>query len=374
MAKDHFVPRHYLRQFAVNGSEEIAVTHVSPYRFVGVKGIGGQCQEDDFYENDEALEKVLWTCENDLAPVLKRVSQKANFTEPELVALKWLAAHLHVRTRKAAEAYKVFPKRIFYEVIQNAIDSGRLPPPPEGKWTEEMVACNGVSGFLMKRVISHSMEMQTLASKLLKAKNGSFFITSDNPVAILNQFCANAEPHRSFAGFSKSGFQLLLPISPKLCFLFYDAKSYKVGSFWRRLVEISKADVDIINALQVQSAEKFIYFHEPKSEQGIRSLIENYASLRVPVQDFLRVIPGKNQHEELLHFRASTVKLPKAWNFCRLRRHVNFQPGDRRNPAWSALVEELERDFQKNPTDEDFFPRIERILADPNSLKNIRTR
>jgi hypothetical protein len=86
------------------------------------------------------------------------------------------------------------------------------------------------------------------------------------------------------------------------------------------------------------------------------------------------VIPGKNQHEELLHFRASTVKLPKAWNFCRLRRHVNFQPGDRRNPAWSALVEELERDFQKNPTDEDFFPRIERILADPNSLKNIRTR
>jgi hypothetical protein len=79
MAKDHFVPRHYLRQFAVNGSEEIAVTHVSPYRFVGVKGIGGQCQEVDFYENDEALEKLLWTSENDLAPVLKRVSLKAEF-------------------------------------------------------------------------------------------------------------------------------------------------------------------------------------------------------------------------------------------------------------------------------------------------------
>lgn len=110
----------------------IVVTNVSPYRFVGVKGIGGQCQEIDFYENDEALEKLLWTSENDLAPVLKRVSLKAEFTEPELVALKWLAAHLHFRTRKAAEAYKVFPKRIFYEVIKNAIDSGRLPPPPGG--------------------------------------------------------------------------------------------------------------------------------------------------------------------------------------------------------------------------------------------------
>jgi hypothetical protein len=237
-----------------------------------------------------------------------------------------------------------------------------------------MVACNGVSGFLMKSVISLSLEMETLASKLLKAQNGSFFITSDNPVAILNQFCANVEPHRSFAGFSKSGFQLLLPISPKLCFLFYDAKIYKIGSFWRRLVEVSKADVEVVNALQIQSAEKFIYFHDPKCEQEIRSLIENYASLRIPVRDFLRVMPGKNQHEELLHFRASTVKLPKAWNFCRLRRHVNFQPGDRRNPAWSALIEELEEDFEKNPSNEDVHTRMSKIIADPNSLKNIRVR
>jgi hypothetical protein len=40
MAKDHFVPRHYLRQFAVNESEKIVVTHVSPYRFVELKSEG----------------------------------------------------------------------------------------------------------------------------------------------------------------------------------------------------------------------------------------------------------------------------------------------------------------------------------------------
>jgi hypothetical protein len=226
----------------------------------------------------------------------------------------------------------------------------------------------------MKDVISCSMEMQTLASKLLKAEDGAYFVASDNPVMILNQFCAKAEPHHGFAGFSKSGFQLLLPISPKLCLLFYDAKIYKVGSPRRRLVEISKTDVEIVNALQVQSADKFIYFHEEKLEQEVRSLIDRFKSLRVPAQDLLRVIPGMNENEALLHFRVSTVKLPKAWSCCGLRRHIKFLPGDRRDPAWSALVEELEEDFRQNPTNEGVFSRLQRIIADPNSLKNIRVR
>ena len=37
------------------------------------RGIGGQCQKSDFYEGDERLAEVLWTCENDLAPVIDSV-------------------------------------------------------------------------------------------------------------------------------------------------------------------------------------------------------------------------------------------------------------------------------------------------------------
>src|SRR6266567_3060508 len=131
MAKDHFVPRHYLRRFAIAGSTEmVAVVQVFPYRFLGPQGIGGQCQEAEFYEGDKPLEKLLGTCENDVAPVLVRVVQKEDFTERELGALKWLAVTLHIRTRKAAEGHKVLPKRIIYEVTQSAINSGKLPPPP----------------------------------------------------------------------------------------------------------------------------------------------------------------------------------------------------------------------------------------------------
>ncbi|MGO8927577.1 MAG: DUF4238 domain-containing protein [Limisphaerales bacterium] len=375
MAKDHFVPRHYLRQFATSRPEYIVAANVSPYRFVGPKGIGGQCQEADFYEGNKALDKLLGTCENDLAPVLVRVVQKEDFTEPELVALRWLAVTLHTRTKKAAEAYKVFPKRLIYEVLRSAIKNGKLPPPPEGPLTEEMFDFKGVSGFLIKNAgIRCSLEMQTLACKLLKAEGGTCFITSDNPVVILNQFCVSAEPHRSFVGFSKSGFQLLLPISPALCLFFYDAKTYKVGSPRHRLICISKDDVEVVNALQIQSAEECVYFHEPKLESEVQCLIGRYAQLRVPVQDGLRTFPGSKQKEQVLHFRKLSVKLPKAWGFCRPRRHIKCQVGDRRNPPWSALIEELVNDFENHPDGGDALTRVEKILADPNSLKNIRIR
>jgi hypothetical protein len=374
MAKDHFVPRHYLRRFSINKSELIVVAKVSPYKYLGPKGIGGQCQEDEFYENNEALDKVWWGAENDIAPVLVRVSQNEDFNEQELVALRWLVATLHVRTKRAIEASKVLPKYICYDVIKYAIDRGELPPPPDGKWSEQLIDFKGAAALLSQLVLPCSMEMQTLAAKLLKAESGTFFITSDNPVVRLNQFCSAVEPFRSYAGFGRSGFQSLLPISPALCLLFYDPKVYKVGSRRHRLIEVSKSDVEIINSLQVQSADDRVYFHEPSFEKDIEQLIGRYGNLRFSNRDFLRTILGKNPNEELLHFRAPSMKLPRLWACCRLRRHVDCQVGDRRHPAWTALIEELMNDLEKHPGNVDIQQRIEKIIADPNSLQNIRLR
>ncbi len=375
MAKDHFVPRHYLRQFAVNGAEEIMVSKVSPYGHLGKKGIGWACQQSDFYEGNEALNRLIWTSENDLAPVVVQVVQKEDFTEPERIALCWLAATLHVRTKKATEAYKLFPKRIAYEVIQNGIESGKLPPCPDGEWNENMMDFKGVPGFLFKHsVIPGALEMQTLACKLLKSPDGAFFLTSDNPVMLLNQFCSEVDRFRNHAGFGKAGFQLLLPISPRLCLIFYDAKVYKVGFRRDRRVSLSADDVEIVNALQIQSAAEFVFFSDPTAESIAQMAVAQYSSLRVPLQDCLQTYAGPKEGDQLLHFKKPSVKLPRGWAFCRRRRHVNAAVGDRRNPAWTALIGELMDDFEKNPNGEGMDARIEKILADPNSLKDIRLR
>lgn len=367
--RDHFVPRHYLRCFTIQKSERIAVSQVDPYRFVGIRGVGGQCQQDDFYEGNKALDKILQNYENRIAPILVQVVQKEGFTEPDLVDLRWLAASLHLRTKRAAEAYKVLPKRIFFEFVQSGIDSGALPPPPDGEWKKEMVDCRGASAFILQNgAISCALEMHTLGCKLLKADQGCFFVTSDNPAVLLNQFCIGADRFRSFAGFGKSGFQLLLPISPKLCLMFYDPKVYKVEGRRQRLVLIPKSDVEIVNSLQVQFSDKFVYFHDPKCEPEVREMLAQHAKLRMPVEDHLRTIPTPNPKEELLHFRQMSGRLPRMWTFCHLLRNIAAQVGQRRDPVWTAAIDALMEDIHKNPSGGELSTRMERILADPNAL------
>lgn len=122
--RHHFVPQHYLRQFRIAGTNQIAVARVEPFMLIGAAAIRHQCQEDYFYE-DKTVDDLMGKQETNLAPVLIRVAQKESFDSEELVALGMLAATLHSRTRKAVETAKVVPKRIAYEVIKNAIERGK---------------------------------------------------------------------------------------------------------------------------------------------------------------------------------------------------------------------------------------------------------
>ena len=295
--------------------------------------------------------------------MLIRVAKKESFDAKELVALRMLAATLHARTRKAVETAKVFPKRIAYEVIKNGIERGELPP-PEGGWKEGMMDFEGVPGFLVRHLILPAwLEMQTLDCKLLKAEAGTFFLTSDHPVVLLNQLFMQAEPDRSYVGFSRSGFQLLLPIGPTLCLFFYDAKVYKVGSRRHEMITVGEADVEIVNSLQVQNAEKCLYFHEVAQGAVIAHLVTRYARLRMPIEDSLRTIVSPGGTEKILHMRNPSVKLANLWSFCRLRRHVTIGHDRRRDPNWTELIRRVFEDMERDPHGGGIFRRIEKILG-----------
>jgi hypothetical protein len=360
--RHHFVPQHYLRQFRIAGTNQIAVARVEPFMLIGRAAIRHQCQEDYFYE-DKNVDDLMGVNETNLAPVLIRVAEKESFDSKELVALQMLAATLHFRTRKAVETAKVVPKRIAYEVIKDGIERGELPA-PEGGWEEGMVDFEGVPGFLVQHgILPAWLEMRTLNCKLLKAEAPGFFLTSDHPVVLLNQLFMDAEPHRSCVGFSRSGFQLLLPISPKLCLFFYDAKVYKVGSRRHEMTAVGKADVEIVNSLQVENAEKCLYFHEVAHGALIADLVSRYSRLRMPIEDSLRTIMSPGGTEEILHMRNPSVKLANPWSFCRLRRHVTIGPDRRRDPNWTELIHRVFEDMDRDPHGGGIFHRIEKILG-----------
>jgi len=362
--RQHFVSQHYLRQFRIGSTDQIAIAILDPARIIGAGAIKRQCQEDYFYGDDKVLEQILSRSESDIAPVLAALTTKLDFNEPELVALRLLAAELHVRTRKAVESAKVFPKHLAYQVIKSAIERGDLPPPPNGVWSEDMMDFGGVPGFLFQTgTIPCWLEMQTLNCKLLRAPSSTAFITSDDPVVMLNQFAIGAHPIRSFVGFGMAGFQLLLPVSPSLCLFFFDPKVYKVGARGKRLVDVAVSDVELINSAQIQTAEKCLYFHDLRFGADVLRMITSYTPLRVPIRETLKQYPGRNDKETFLHLQRPEIRLPRDWQFCRLRRRIGAKPGDKRNPAWSQMIAELMEDMRRDPGGGEIFDRIGRILG-----------
>ena len=267
-----------------------------------------------------------------------------------------------VRTKKSVEIAKVFPKKMAYEVIKSGIEQGKLPA-PRGGWKEGMMDFTGVAGTELKAAaIPCWLEMQTLGCKLLEAEEGSWFVTSDHPVIMLNQLFASLEPHRSFVGFSRSGFQLLLPISPRVCLFFYDPKVYKVGSRRHNVVQLEESDVELVNSLQVQSADTCLYFHNPQLEGEIRNLVLKYSRLRQSIQSSVRELPGPRAGESFIHIRQPSMKLQQPWSFCVYRRNKNVGAGNRRDPSWSSFIKSVVEDMDANPG-RGVFESMEKLLG-----------
>jgi hypothetical protein len=117
------------------------------------------------------------------------------------------------------------------------------------------------------------------------------------------------------------------------------------------------------NSLQVQNAEKCLYFHDVALGEVISSLLTSYSHLRTPIEDSLQTISGLAGTDEILHMRNPSAKLLNQWSFCRLRRHVNIGPDRRRNPHWTEMTQRVLEDMYRNPHGGGVFDRIEKILG-----------
>jgi hypothetical protein len=368
MANDHFVPRHYLRQFTIGGSELITVAQISPLKFLGYKGIGGESCERDYYENDAGIEKTLQVSENDIAPVLAKINQAGNFSGPEIVALQMLAVILNLRTRHSIERTKLLPMKIVRSLMEHKIKRGELPPAPGNVSLDDVIDIKGTASLTFGEIIPCFLNMSTLTPKLLKAEAGSFFITSDNPVVLLNQFCSETIPGSNCAGYGQTGFQLLMPISPLYCLIAFDPKVYKIGNRHHKTVEISKRDVGIVNSFQVQSAENRLYYHHLALGSQMMNLISKYGHLRKPLDSHVEVLPGRHPEEEIFVSKNFAVSLPEVWHFCKYRRHVAAKPGTERYEGMYDSIKLLLQDIGKNPaTGEKIFDRINRLFSYQNS-------
>lgn len=360
--RHHYVPQYYLKQFRGDDTNRILVCLLEPYRCVGLGSIRGQCQHDYFYGKDGPTDAMLQETEQAIAPALYVVNNARAATAEQWQGLRLLAVQLHLRTSKAAELAKVFPRFAADQMITTAIKKGELPE-PEGGWRAEMMDFDGVPQSLLGlNLLACFFETSTLRCKLLAAPPGSSFITSDNPAIALNQFAADAKGVRDYVGFAQSGFQLALPLSPALCAFIYDPFVYKVGQRHDELVVVTPGDVEILNALQVQSAERCLYAHRSEAEPEINRLVARYSRLRQPNGATMKSF-SQNEKETLIKFGNPVLVLPRPWQFCGYLRNVHRKVGDRRDPGFTHLIQLVIEDIEKSPGGGiDLEDRLERVI------------
>lgn len=229
----HFVPRCYLRQFTVDGTDRaINLYNIDRDRFIEGAPVKNQCSGDYFYGKDPLLENAIQTVERSYGTVVREILQAGYCLTDEhrsMLKLFWLLQHLRTEaaSKRAVE-------------MTNSMASLADPQNPE---------------FSMQIREAVQIAMHTFADsmgvvsdlKVCLVRNLSTipFVTSDDPAVLTNRWHLQ-DPKRTGLSFGlrSAGTILLLPLSPSVLCIAYDGDMHGIAhrNGWAELRHAQDAD------------------------------------------------------------------------------------------------------------------------------------
>ncbi len=258
--RHHFVPQFYLRNFGVGNS--ISAFNIPQMKHIPTAPVSGQCQGDYLYTRDIRTEQNISKIEHESAKVIEQIIRTGVL--PRQLSKehhKLMVFVLLQKTRTPAAGREVeesMQKSLEFEVRGN-------PPPPD--LDPNNLKINWVNSMLfnIEANLPLAPALMDLSMKLLVNESGVEFITSDSPVAVVNQWCMG-DPKDGSTALACAGIEIFLPISPRFTIFFYDKSIYNVGRQGSEAVVVkSPVDVRSINGLQLLTADTNLY---GKIDQG----------------------------------------------------------------------------------------------------------
>jgi hypothetical protein len=293
--KHHFVPRFYLKRFALDRAEppprQIRVVGVDRDLFVPSASLADQAYRRRFYGNTNDVEDMLSALEGRWAKILRTVDRTDTLPTAgqDLADLLLLVAFQALRTERTAEAmaesFEKFAKSL-------AAETARRNGDEEMRAGLDLVRVSVADPvlFLLTGAGKAAMCIADLGRRLLTAPPGSPFVTSDHPVQLYNLYCQSVRLV-GVTGFVSTGLLVFVPLSPERCLLLYDRAVYKLGSTRAEATSdaplaLAPGDVDAINLLQYAGAHACVY----GSEGLRRSDAERLRQRAAPARALPRVV------------------------------------------------------------------------------------
>lgn len=261
--KHHFVPKFYLKNFS-SDAKSINLFNIQSDKIVIGANLTNQCYKNYFYGDDDKIEKALGTIEGAAAHVFRDM---VNFSKiPKKYSKEHTNLLIHILTQNGRTNYAT-------DSINEIMDKfGKYILRPTENLSQEDIDSVKISltnaGAFSVGISASSWHLASdLHYKIVKCKQGSEFITSDNPAIFYNQLFEEIN-YLSTIGIACKGLQIFIPVSPTILLIFYDQECYKVGSKNSDLVVLKdQSDVDSVNRLQIVNSSKNIYFKPATAAQ-----------------------------------------------------------------------------------------------------------
>jgi len=309
MPKDHYVAKTYLNQFTGEDGK------LTPYYKKATKTVGKRkhptevCKASDgdtnqYFKDPRAMDGYLTRIENSWHSIIQSIENR-NFNADDKYLVSAYIAYLR--------NYTLAAKRIIAKRARRQLATNYLKAKPSilksleekndiDQKTKDRLKSRIESGAVKPKVkddkYTHALATQSMVPsanrfycsqwKFLYNTTSEPFITSDNPVCLLN--------------FQKEkNFVLYLPLSPRVALAFKPNNT--IENFTVEIMDSWKHDddetgnptvsfVSLVNELLVRSAEKTV-FHS-KEENWITELVEGNSNWRVELTEVPVLIGGKH--------------------------------------------------------------------------------
>lgn len=267
----HFVPQMYLRNFSSNG-KSIGGFLLADRKYVPDMSIDRVCGRKHLYGEDLKIEKWFSDLEGNWASLLRKIISQKNL---DLSEEDWAYLYMFVylsdaRTGYIADSTVDYSTKMAKSIALLGHEHGLID------FSDEEIKNLHVS--IDKPNLAHLQSMPTgievmedLAPALIINSTGKGFITSDCPMMKYNPLFVKRRYHRN-SGLGQVGAQILLPISPDLCFFLYDPAVYELKLKDRVFTMSSPDQVIKLNSLLARNAKASVYFNKIEPQW----LIEKY--------------------------------------------------------------------------------------------------
>lgn len=253
----HFVPRMYLKNFAVFDGKAINLYNLHSGKSIKNAPTKGQCSRDYFYGEDLVIEKSLQPLEGRASTIIKEIikTNHTPFQEQDKADLLLFTIFLLNRTLSAANAIDAIADNVGRTILKQdaSLDHELL--------NEVSIGLTNPAAEALRAASQSVFMAADLAMKLLINHTDTELITSDNPVILYNQLLEGSDIKLgSNTGLAISGLQVFLPLSPRHLLVFYDRAAYKVGDKKSDSAPIkNKDDVRKFNDLQYLNCHEHLY-------------------------------------------------------------------------------------------------------------------